>query len=86
MHVHTNDLVISQSNSIANNKKTLSQFNETMQQGLSLHHQETKPHICNNMKNVGSFYFKFLRTHHAVQYLLNTCVDVLRHNIVLMMY
>ena len=24
-----------------------------------------KAHICNNMKNVESFYYKFLRTHHA---------------------
>ena len=37
----------------------------THQQGLSRHHQKPKPHICNNMKNVVSFYYKFLRTHHA---------------------
>ena len=37
----------------------------THQQGLSRHHQKPKPHICNNMKNVVSSYYKFLRTHHA---------------------
>ena len=30
MHVHTNGVVISQRNSIANNKKTLPQFIETI--------------------------------------------------------
>ena len=35
----------------------------THQQGLPHPHQ--KNHICNNMKNVVSFYYKFLRTHHA---------------------
>ena len=43
---------------------SLPQFNETIpgrvsslwthQQSLSRHHQKTKPHICNNMKNVES--------------------------------
>ena len=65
----------SQSNSIENNKKPPPLiFREhpwtrlpfwTHQQGLSRHHQKPKPHICNNMKNVASFYYKFLRTHHA---------------------
>ena len=31
----------------------------------SLHHQKPKPHICNNMKNVVSFYYQFLHTHHV---------------------
>ena len=76
MHAHTNDVVISQSNSIANIKKTLPQFNETIpgrvssfcfnhQQGLSRHHLKPKSHICYNMKNVVLFYHQFLRTHHA---------------------
>ena len=75
MHVHANDAVISQSNSIAYNKSLPPIFEETMprrissfwthHQGLSRHHQKPKPHICNNMKNVASFYYKFLRTHHA---------------------
>ena len=56
-------------------KASLPQFDETIpgrvssfwthQQGLSRHHQKPKPHICNNMKNVASFYYKFLRTHYA---------------------
>ena len=51
LQVRTNDVVVSQSNSIANNKKTLSEFDETIpgrvssfwthQQGLSRHHQKT---------------------------------------------
>ena len=35
------------------------------QQGLLRHHQKPKPRICNNMKNVVLFYYKFLRTHYA---------------------
>ena len=56
-------------------KTSLPQFDETIsghvssfwthQQGLSHHHEKPKPHICNNMKNVESFYYKFFRTHHA---------------------
>ena len=70
MHVHTNDAVISQSNSIANNKSLPPMIYETIpgcvqsfwtyQQGLFCHHQKPKPHICNNMKIVVSFYYKFL--------------------------
>ena len=37
----------------------------THQQSLFCHHQKTKSHIYNNMKIVVSFYYKFLRTHHA---------------------
>ena len=75
MHAHTNDVVISQSNSIANNESPLSQFDETIpgcvwsfwthQQGLSRHHQKTKPRIHNNAKSAVSFFYKFLRTHYA---------------------
>ena len=60
VHLYTNDVVISQSNSIANNKIPLPYFGETIpgrvssfwthQQGLSCHHQKSKPHICNNIK------------------------------------
>ena len=56
-------------------KSSLPQFDDTIprcvssfwthQQSLSHHHQNPKPHICNNMKNAVSFYHKFLRTHHA---------------------
>ena len=38
----------------------------THQQGLSRHHQKPKPHICNNMKNVVSFYYKFLQMYDTV--------------------
>ena len=75
MHVHTNDVVISHSNSIANNKSPLPQFDKTIpgcvssfwthQQGMSRNYQKPKSHICNNIKNEVSFYCKFLRTHHA---------------------
>ena len=76
MHVHTSEVVISQCNSIANNEKPPPpQFDETIpgrvssfwthQQGLSRHDQKPKSHICNNMKNLVSIYYKFLRTHHT---------------------
>ena len=76
MHVHTSEVVISQCNRIANNEKpTPPQFDETIpgrvssfwthQQGLSRHDQKPKSHICNNMKNLVSIYYKFLRTHHT---------------------
>ena len=75
MHADTNDVVVSQRNSIANNKSLFPLFDETIpgrvssfwthQQGLSRHQQKTKPHVCNNMKNVVSFCNKFLSTHHA---------------------
>ena len=76
MHIHTKKVVISQSNSIANNKKKsppiiyetipghVSSF-WTHQHGLSRHHQKPRPNICNNMKNLISFYDKFLHTHHT---------------------
>ena len=76
MHVHTSEVVISECNSIANNEKPPPpQFDETIpgrvssfwthQQGLSRHDQKPKSHICNNMKNLVSIYYKFLRTHHT---------------------
>ena len=76
MHVHTSEVVISQCNSIANNEKppphnltreSLDAFRPfwTHQQGLSRHDQKPKSHICNNMKNLVSIYYKFLRTHHT---------------------
>ena len=75
MHVHTSEVVISQCNSIANNEKPPPQFDETIpgrvssfwthQQGPSRHDQKPKSHICNNMKNLVSIYYKFLRTHHT---------------------
>ena len=37
----------------------------THQQGPSRHDQKPKSHICNNMKNLVSIYYKFLRTHHT---------------------
>ena len=37
----------------------------THQQGLSRHDQKPKSHICNNMKNLVSIYYKFLRTQHT---------------------
>ena len=75
MHVHANDAVISESNSIANNKPPSHNLTRPsldvfcpfglISRACPVITKSPKLYSCNNMKYVASFYYKFLRTHHA---------------------
>ena len=87
MHVHTNDVIISQSNSIANNKTPSHNLIRPSldafcpfghQQGLFRNHQKPKPHISNIMKNVVSYLFitnSFAHITHSAHAITLSCCD-----------
>ena len=70
MHVHMNDVVISQGNSIANNKSPLPSFDETIpgrvlsfwthQQGLSRHYQNHARDVCKGICNKMILHFPII--------------------------